>query len=120
MSLADDLLALEQLHQRGSLSDAEFANAKTRLLGAAAAPTGCAGTTPVHDVNGMRRALDDRWIGGVCGGLARSTGMESWLWRLLFALTLLAGGIGLFAYILLWIFMPLESAPAAPSLPPRS
>lgn len=120
MSLADDLLALEQLHQRGSLSDTEFAQAKARLLQGAGTATSAATGTSMNELNGMRRSLHDRWIGGVCGGLARATGMESWLWRLLFALTLLAGGLGLFAYLLLWIFMPMESTRVVPSLPLQS
>lgn len=119
MSLADDLLALEQLHQRGSLSDAEYTQAKARLLSGAVAGSAAQGS-PMNDLNGVRRSLHDRWIAGVCGGLARATGMESWLWRLLFALTLLAGGIGLFAYLLLWIFMPLEPERVVPSLPLQS
>ena len=48
------------------------------------------------------------WIGGVCGGLARATGIESWVWRLIFAVLFLFGGTGLLLYILLWIFVPTE------------
>jgi phage shock protein PspC (stress-responsive transcriptional regulator) len=44
----------------------------------------------------------------VCGGLGRSTGIESWVWRLLFALMLFVGGTGLLIYILLWLFVPSE------------
>ena len=44
----------------------------------------------------------------MCGGIARSTGLESWIWRLLFALLLLMGGAGLVIYALLWIFVPSE------------
>ena len=59
-------------------------------------------------VNRLRRSRDDRWLGGVCGGLARLTGMESWIWRLAFALLFLFWGAGLLLYILLWIFVPDE------------
>ena len=59
-------------------------------------------------VNALRRSRDDRWIAGVCGGLAKSTAMESWVWRLIFALLLLFGGAGLLAYALMWIFVPAE------------
>ena len=37
-------------------------------------------------INGLRRSQNDRWLGGVCGGLARFTGVDSWLWRLGFVL----------------------------------
>ena len=57
--------------------------------------------------NRLRRSSANRWFAGVCGGLARSTGLEAWGWRLIFVLaTLFAGGLGLLAYALLWIFVP--------------
>ena len=59
-------------------------------------------------VNAFRRSRSDRWIGGVCGGLAKVTGVESWVWRLLAAVLLLFGGAGLLVYVLLWIFVPEE------------
>ena len=102
MSLADELISLEQLRDRGSLSPEEFARAKARLLGEPA-------SSRVDNINGFRRSSSDRWIGGVCGGLAVLTGMESWLWRLLLTLLLLAGGTGLLLYIVLWIFVPLDA-----------
>jgi phage shock protein PspC (stress-responsive transcriptional regulator) len=53
----------------------------------------------------LRRSQTDRWLGGVCG-LARITGVDSWIWRLLFVLFVLTFGFGLAIYILLWIFVP--------------
>lgn len=38
MSIADDLLRLHELHQRGGLTEAEFALAKARVLGERALP----------------------------------------------------------------------------------
>ncbi|MBS0292628.1 MAG: SHOCT domain-containing protein, partial [Proteobacteria bacterium] len=38
MSIADELSKLDELRQRGTLSDAEFARAKERLLGPEAPP----------------------------------------------------------------------------------
>lgn len=103
MSLADELIRLEQLRDRGTLSADEFQRAKNKLL-ATSYPT-----DPVfQSVNGFRRSATDRWLGGVCGGLAVATGMESWIWRILFTL-LLCTGFGLIAYLVLWIFVPLES-----------
>ncbi|MFN7483218.1 MAG: PspC domain-containing protein [Betaproteobacteria bacterium] len=54
----------------------------------------------------MRRSRQDRWLGGVCSGMARFVGLEAWLMRLLFVALLLAGGFGIVAYVLLWIFIP--------------
>ncbi|MBS0301109.1 MAG: PspC domain-containing protein [Proteobacteria bacterium] len=107
MSIADELSKLDELRQRGTLSDAEFARAKERLLGTATPPPPV--PPPVLDaVNRLRRSTGDRWIGGVCGGLARATGLESWVWRLIFAVLILFGGAGIVIYLLLWIFVPAE------------
>lgn len=109
MSVAEELHKLAELHQRGVLSDSEFAQAKARLL-SGEAPAGAfasAGFAPAaNGLNELRRSREDRWLGGVCGGLARITGMDSWVWRLLFTLLVLCVGTGLFVYLLLWIFVP--------------
>lgn len=102
MSISDDLDKLGALHQRGALSDEEFARAKARVLAGDvgnSAPGAAA-------INELRRSRDDRWIGGVCGGLARITGMASWVWRLGFTLLALCGGTGVLFYLLMWIFVP--------------
>jgi phage shock protein PspC (stress-responsive transcriptional regulator) len=105
MSLADELARLDELRAKGALTDGEFQRAKDRLLGTGE-PLGAA--TNVDAVNRFRRSEADKWIGGVCGGLARATGIESWAWRLIFTLLLLFGGTGAVVYVLLWIFVPSE------------
>ncbi|MES2088772.1 MAG: PspC domain-containing protein [Pseudomonadota bacterium] len=106
MSVADELERLAALQERGVLSADEFQRLKARLIeeGASTLPMLGAGSP----VNRLRRARDDRWLGGICGGLARMTGMESWVWRLAFVLLFLFWGAGLLLYILLWIFVPDE------------
>ncbi len=105
MTLGDELSKLGDLHERGKLSEEEFARAKARLLGAEAEHV----TEPfVAAVNSFRRSRSDRRIAGVCGGIARATGTESWVWRLIFVLLFLCGGAGLLAYVLLAIFVPSE------------
>ncbi|RZL37272.1 MAG: PspC domain-containing protein [Rubrivivax sp.] len=110
MNSADELNKLADLHARGVLSDEEFAKAKARVLGAQPAPGygGATGSANLGAVNGLRRARIDRWIGGVCGGIARATGLDSWIWRLIFVVLFLAFGSGILLYILLWIFVPEE------------
>jgi phage shock protein PspC (stress-responsive transcriptional regulator) len=98
MSLADEFRKLEELHQRGALSDAEFGLAKARLLDQP--------TASLHAINRLRRSSTDRWLGGVCGGLARISGLESWIWRLIFATLFCFAGVGVLVYLLFWIFMP--------------
>ena len=102
MSTADELEKLHQLLAKGALTQAEFEQAKARLL--AAVPGPGAGLA----INRLRLSGTDKWIAGVCGGLARLTGVESWIWRMLFVIGLLFGGFTLFAYVVLWIFVPRE------------
>ncbi|HEX7637716.1 MAG TPA: PspC domain-containing protein, partial [Burkholderiaceae bacterium] len=81
----------------------EFGRAKARVLGSPAAPAaGCA----ANALNSLSRSQDDRWIGGVCGGIARATGVASWVWRLLFLLGVCFAGSGLVLYLLLWLLLP--------------
>ena len=109
MNDAEELNKLADLHARGALSDEEFAQAKARVLGGHTAPGyGSASGPNVGAVNGLRRSRLDRWIGGVCGGVARATGLDSWVWRLIFTVLFLAFGSGILLYILLWIFVPEE------------
>lgn len=107
---ADDLDRLAALHAAGKLSDEEFARAKARVLGEEG-PAGASSPPapgPVQAVNSLRRSRDDRWLGGVCGGLARVTSVEAWIWRILFVIAATFGGCGIAAYLLLWIFVPAD------------
>jgi len=59
----------------------------------------------------LARSKSDRIIGGVCGGLARYFGIDATIVRLVFVLAVLSG-LSPLIYIILWIIMPLEGAPA--------
>lgn len=106
MALIDELNTLADLRQRGVLTEQEFANAKARLL-AGSAPDSL-GSGAAAGLNSLRRSRNDRWIAGVCGGMARATGIESWVWRFLLVVMVLWGGAGVLLYLLLWIFIPSE------------
>ncbi len=115
MNLSDEIKRLHELHQAGALSDAEFEQAKTRVLNSASAAPGPSvnlskdGASVIgNNLNTLRRSRLDRWLGGVCGGLAVATGVEAWLWRLMFVLFTLTFGFGVAIYVLLWIFVPEE------------
>jgi phage shock protein PspC (stress-responsive transcriptional regulator) len=105
MPLADELAKLDELYRAGALSEAEFQQAKARLLGGKPAASD---VPAVAALNQLRRSRADKWLAGVCGGLAQATGLESWAWRLIFALLVLLGGTGVVVYLLLWIFVPAE------------
>jgi phage shock protein PspC (stress-responsive transcriptional regulator) len=52
-------------------------------------------------------------LGGVCVGVARSAGLDPLLLRIaVVAVTLLSGGAGLLAYLVAWVLIPREEAPA--------
>jgi len=106
MSVAEEIKRLHELHQAGALSDDEFAQAKARLLQQQGGSAG--GDGPGESLNRLRRSRSDRWLGGVCGGLSMATGLDSWIWRVIFAMAVLSVGVGLGIYLLLWIFVPEE------------
>lgn len=55
------------------------------------------------------RSRDDRWLSGVCGGVARYLGVDANLVRLLLVLgTIFGFGSLLVAYVVAWILMPAE------------
>ena len=64
----------------------------------------------------LRRSNTDKMAGGVCGGLAEHTGIDSLVWRVGFVGLTLAGGAGILVYLLLWVLMP--PAPRAPDQQP--
>jgi phage shock protein PspC (stress-responsive transcriptional regulator) len=100
MTTADEIAKLHDLLAKGAITQAEFEQAKARLLSGQ--------TTSVGDwsINSLRLSNEDRWIAGVCGGIARTTGVESWIWRLIMVVGLIASGVTLILYLLLWIFVP--------------
>ena len=108
MSIAEEVRKLAELRDSGTLSQSEFDRAKARLFNAE--QNDPAGSDPVveHQSAILRRARRDRWVGGVCGGLGHYTGLESWIWRVLFTASVLFAGFGFLPYILLWIFVPVD------------
>jgi phage shock protein C len=121
MNISDEIKRLHELHQAGALSDAEFEQAKAKLLNASvdlnkssggsysSNPSGSSAAPDIGaQIQQLRRSRSDRWLGGVCGGLGKQTGLESWVWRLIFTLFTLTFGFGLGVYILMWIFVPEE------------
>jgi len=112
MNVSDEIKRLHDLHQAGALSDSEFARAKEKVL--AGSPvnldkpfSGDGGFTA--EFSRLRRSRTDRWLGGVCGGIAVASGIDAWIWRLVFALFGVTYGVGILIYVLLWVFVPEES-----------
>jgi phage shock protein PspC (stress-responsive transcriptional regulator) len=108
MAISDELKRLHELHLAGALTDAEYEMAKAKVLATPAVDLSKRGDDLGSQINALRRSRTDRWISGVCGGLALATGVDSWVWRLIFVLFTLTFGFGLVLYLLLWIFVPEE------------
>lgn len=105
MSLSEELARLAELHQLGRLSDDEYTRAKARVLDSSRVAS-----------TSLQCSDHDRWLGGVCGGLADWTGVASWIWRLVFVVSVLCAGTGIAVYLLLWLFVPLRRGGARPEL----
>jgi len=56
----------------------------------------------------LTRPRDNRWIAGVCAGLARRFGTSPNVVRLLFVLSCLLPGPQFVIYLVLWVIMPNE------------
>ena len=66
----------------------------------------------------LTRSTSDRFLGGVCGGLAQYLNMDAALVRLLaVVVTLVAGGAPLLVYVLAWFLVP-EDGRTTPPPPP--
>jgi phage shock protein PspC (stress-responsive transcriptional regulator) len=129
MTMADELQKLQDLRTQGALTEEEFQQAKKRVLDelyGAGSPSGAqAGAQsgpqtgaqanpsprdagPASTLKALQRSNADRWIGGVCGGLAETSHIPSWAWRILFVLATPLHGLGVLVYLFLWIFVPLR------------
>lgn len=59
-----------------------------------------------QSVRNLKKSTTDKKIAGVCGGFGEHTPAPAWIWRALFLVLVFVWGIGLAAYIVLWICMP--------------
>ena len=57
----------------------------------------------------LMRTSTDRVIGGVCGGIAKFVNIDPTLLRIATLLFVIFGGLSLWIYIILWIFLPSEA-----------
>lgn len=57
----------------------------------------------------LYRSRDDRMLGGVCGGLAKSFGVDATILRIALVAAIVFGfGLGAVAYAAAWVLMPEE------------
>lgn len=67
-----------------------------------------ADSASVPGVKKLYRSKTVRMVAGVCGGIAEYFKADSTIVRLIFVATVLFGGAGILAYIILWIVVPEE------------
>ena len=59
-----------------------------------------------NDSKKLYRSTDDRWLGGVCGGLGQYFNMDAIIIRIIFIILGLIGLGGVILYVILWIIIP--------------
>jgi len=60
-------------------------------------------------VKRLYRITKDKVIAGVCGGIAEYFNIDPVIVRLLWVIAILAGGVGILAYLIAWIIIPKRS-----------
>lgn len=56
----------------------------------------------------LTRSMDDKILGGVCGGIARYLEVDPTLIRVLWVLAIFLMGGGILAYIVCWLLIPAQ------------
>jgi phage shock protein PspC (stress-responsive transcriptional regulator) len=74
-------------------------------------PPGTAGWATRY---GLVRPASGRVLAGVCAAVGRATNTDPVLWRVLFAVLSLIGGIGIVAYLVGWLLIPAEGDTGSP------
>lgn len=59
----------------------------------------------------LTRATSDKFLGGVCGGLARYLNLDSGLVRILTVVLAVFTQVGWIAYLVLWAVLPTDASP---------
>jgi phage shock protein PspC (stress-responsive transcriptional regulator) len=54
----------------------------------------------------LYRSMQERKIAGVCGGLGDYFDLDPVFFRLVFLLSILFGGLGVLAYLVMWVMVP--------------
>lgn len=60
----------------------------------------------INNMKRLTRPKNNKVIAGVCAGIANYFNVDPVLVRIIWLVLLLFFGIGLFAYLLLWVVMP--------------
>jgi phage shock protein PspC (stress-responsive transcriptional regulator) len=84
----------------------------TQTPGPTAGPTDSTHTTGLDRFFGwirsvdLRRDSDDKWLAGVCSGIATRLGVDPIVIRAALVLLVILGGVGITIYLIAWAFLP--------------
>ena len=59
-----------------------------------------------NNVRKLTRSTTERRIAGVCGGLANYLTVDPVVLRIIFLISLVFGGLGFWAYLVIWLVAP--------------
>ena len=64
----------------------------------------------------LTRSRDDKWIAGICGGIAEHTGIDATLIRVILVIaTILGAGSLIVIYLICWVIIPKAPEAQSPS-----
>ncbi|MGD9093625.1 MAG: PspC domain-containing protein [Anaerolineales bacterium] len=61
-----------------------------------------------EDVKRLYRSETDRWLLGVCGGIAEYFNLDPIIIRILFIIFAMVFGGGILLYLILWLIIPMR------------
>lgn len=106
MGRVEDFEAADQEAASGT-STASAGTGQTGQTGSAAEETAGTQAAPRRERGRLYRDTNDKFIGGVCSGIAAYLNVDPAIVRILFAIISFGGfGFGILIYIILWIVLP--------------
>ncbi len=100
----------EIIHSMGRVEDFEAADkedaATTENTSGQQQNTGGGYSYTTKEKRRLYRDTNDKFLGGVCSGIASYTNIDPAVIRLIFVILTLATGLGVLAYIVMWVLLP--------------
>ncbi len=102
----DVMKVVETLGRASDFNEDEYVHTTTTATLPGPYTGGGSHSTNDHYTRRLFRNPNDKMLGGVCSGVANYFGIDPVIVRLVFAILFLTAGIGIIAYILAWIIIP--------------
>jgi phage shock protein PspC (stress-responsive transcriptional regulator) len=98
----------EIINSMGRIEDFEQTDATEATTNTGSQQGSYSGTTGKRFSGRLYRDGADKYVGGVCSGIASYLNIDPSIVRLLFVLFVFGGGTGFLVYIILWIVLPIK------------